>query len=199
MTAPYNPLEKGNLGRSVAEALLVQDPVRIDKLETFEGAGIYAIYYVGDFKPYEEISARNRDGRFEAPIYVGEAVPPGSRKGRMGLDGKPNKSLYGRLRQHAGSISKSANLNVEDFYCRYLIVDEIWISLGEALLIAQYSPIWNHLVDGFGNHTPGQRRFQQERSRWDTLHPGRDWAEKCQPRNETAAQIKKELSAFLKS
>ena len=198
MTFPYNPLEKGNLGRSVAEALLVQDPVRIDELKTFEGAGIYAIYYVGAFKPYEEISARNKNGRFEAPIYVGEAVPPGSRKGRMGLDDKPNKSLYSRLGQHAGSISKSANLKIEDFYCRYLIVDEIWISLGEALLIAQYSPIWNQLIDGFGNHTPGRGRFQQERSRWDTLHPGRDWAEKCQPRKETAAQIKRELSAFLR-
>ena len=156
MTIPYNPLEKGNLGRTVAEALLVQDPVRIDELKTFEGAGIYAIYYVGDFKPYESISARNKNGRFEAPIYVGEAVPPGSRKGRMGLDDKPNRSLSSRLRQHAGSIGKSANLNIEDFYCRYLIVDEIWISLGEALLIARYSPIWNHLIDGFGNHTPGR-------------------------------------------
>lgn len=33
--------------------------------------------------------------------------------------------------------------------------------------------------DGFGNHTPGAGRFQQAKSDWYVLHPGREWAERC--------------------
>ncbi len=42
---------------------------------SLDGAGIYAIYYVGDFPSYAPVAERNHDGRFEAPIYVGKAIP----------------------------------------------------------------------------------------------------------------------------
>jgi hypothetical protein len=69
------------------------------------------------------------------------------------------------------------------------VVDDVWIPLGESLLIQRHRPIWNSLIDGFGNHTPGKGRFEGARPAWDTLHPGRHWAEKCGPSKLTEAQI----------
>jgi len=192
-TEPYNPLDKKHIGESVADALLKSTPVLLDGIESFAGAGIYAIYYTGDFPAYAQISESNQGGLYNAPIYVGKAVPPGARKGNFGVDGDPGPALIKRLKEHAKSISEAKNLNIDDFTCRFLVVDDIWIPLGESLLIAKFSPIWNKLVDGFGNHTPGAGRFKQMRSRWDVLHPGRDWAEKCKKRPETAEQISVEI------
>ena len=190
---PYNPLDKNNLGASVAEALLERDKNAMENIEPFIGAGIYAIYYVGDREPYQILGVN------EIPIYVGKAVPPGARKGNFGLNTDPGQALYKRLKEHAESIRQASNLDIKNFQCRYLVVDDIWIPLGEALLIAKFSPIWNKVVDGFGNHDPGKGRYQQFRSRWDTLHPGRSWAHKCQEREETAEQIEKEIVAYLET
>ena len=49
----------------------------------------------------------------------------------------------------------------------------------ESALIREYGPLWNTLVDGFGNHTPGKGRWDQAKSEWDVIHPGRAWPEKC--------------------
>jgi hypothetical protein len=57
--------------------------------------------------------------------------------------------------------------------------------------------VWNRVLDGFGNHTPGAGRFKQQRSRWDTLHPGRSWAEKCAPNNVPLETINELVEAFL--
>jgi hypothetical protein len=48
----------------------------------------------------------------------------------------------------------------------------------EASLIRRYKPLWNMVVDGFGNHDPGSGRYNQAKSEWDVLHPGRIWAER---------------------
>lgn len=197
--APYNPLDKQNLGISVAEALLARKAVSLGKVGRSKGAGIYALYYSGDFPAYEEIAKRNREGKFSAPIYVGKAVPPGARKGGIGLGDDPGFALAGRLREHADSIRAAENLNIEDFHCRYLVVEDIWIPLGESLLIARLAPLWNRLIDGYGNHDPGKGRYNQLRSRWDVLHPGRPWALKCQARDETAEQIQAEVVEYLRS
>jgi len=190
---PYNPLDKNNLGASVADALLERGEIPLENIEQFIGAGLYAIYYAGGFKPYQLL------GINRIPIYVGKAVPPGARKGNFGLNTDPGQALYKRLKEHGESIKQASNLDIENFHCRYLVVDDIWIPLGEALLIAKFSPIWNKVVDGFGNHDPGKGRYQQLRSRWDTLHPGRSWSHKCQERGETAEQIGSELIAYLES
>ncbi len=168
-------------------------------LSRFDGAGIYALYYSGSFAAYASIAGRNREGRAEVPIYVGKAVSPGARKGNFGLDPGAGPYLHGRLMEHAESIRLATNLDLDDFRCRYLVVDDIWIPLGEALLIAKFSPIWNRLIDGFGNHNPGKGRYDGARPRWDTLHPGRQWAMKCQERLETAEQIAQEVEAHLRS
>lgn len=190
---PYNPLDKNNLGASVADALLERSKVSLEDVEQFIGAGIYAIYYTGGFTPYRPLVTNG------IPIYVGKAVPPGAHKGNFGLDTDPGQALFKRLKEHAESIRRASNLDIKDFQCRYLVVDDIWIPLGEALLIAKFAPIWNKIIDGFGNHDPGKGRYQQLRSRWDTLHPGRSWAHKCQERGETSEQIEGELIAYLES
>ena len=203
MTEPFNPLEKKNLAASVAEALLECTPHPLGSLPSFTGAGIYAIYFVGaateEFDAYEPESARNRDNQFEWPIYVGKAIPQGARKGKANQSGKPGRELYDRLRDHAKSVIAATNLDIGDFYCRYLVVDDIWIPLGENLLISKFSPIWNRLIDGFGNHTPGSGRFEGMRPRWDVLHPGRAWADKCKPRLETRETIVSEVKTYLVS
>jgi hypothetical protein len=195
---PFNPLAKRHLGESVGQAMLRQAVVPLRDLSAFDGAGIYAIYYTGSFQGYEVIAEKNRNQRFSVPIYVGKAVPKGARKG-SDLEATPGKVLYNRLKQHAKSIEEASNLDIADFHCRYLIVDDIWIPLGESLLIAKFDPLWNKLIDGFGNHDPGKGRHAGLRPRWDVLHPGRPWADHCQARDETAEQIISEACDYLRN
>lgn len=175
---PYNPLDKKNLGVSVADAMLQQPVSPLPPSAKFVGAGIYAIYYVGRYSHYAPIVQANRDDRWERPIYVGKAIPKGGRKGGLGLDAPVGTVLYNRLAEHAKSITEVENLEISQFFCRYLVVDDIWIPLGESLLIETFKPLWNIVVDGFGNHDPGGGRKDSQRSSWDMLHPGRSWAGK---------------------
>lgn len=195
---PFNPLDKRHLGESVGQAMLRQPVTSLGNQEVFDGAGIYAIYYTGDFHGYEAIAERNTMKRFKVPIYVGKAVPKGARKGGD-MEAIPGKVLFSRLKQHAKSIEEATNLDLADFHCRYLIVDDIWIPLGESLLIAKFDPLWNKLIDGFGNHDPGKGRHAGLRPRWDVLHPGRHWAERCQLREESAEQILREARDYLRN
>jgi hypothetical protein len=162
--------------------------------ENFDGAGIYAIYYSGDFAPYGPIA--NKKGRSGRPIYVGKAVPPGARKGGFGLGADPRNALVKRLREHAKSIQETKSLKVSDFLCQYLVCDDIWIPLGEALLIERFHPPWNILIEGFGIHTPGKGRNKQVRSKWDTLHPGRKLASDLPANPMSARAIIKLISDF---
>jgi hypothetical protein len=194
---PFNPLDKRNLGISVAEALAQQPWNPLPPTAAFVGAGIYAIYYVGDFPLYEPIARANKESRFLQPIYVGKAVPTGARKGGEELDAPTGMALSKRLAEHAASIEQTASLRLMDFFCRYLTVDDIWIPLGETLMIQKFEPLWNLVIDGFGNHDPGSGRYGGECTRWDTLHPGRSWAVKCKPNRRAAADIEAEARAFL--
>lgn len=171
---PFNPLDKKNLGESATRAMLQTEVVPLPP-QAFLGAGIYAIYYTGNFPLYSEISKRNKDGKFALPIYVGKAIPAGGRKGRIDYSAQGNP-LYKRLCEHAESIKSASNLDINDFYCRYLVVDDIWIPLAETLLISMFSPLWNQEIDGFGNHDPGKGRYAQSPSPWDIVHSGREWA-----------------------
>ena len=193
---PYNPLEKVNLGRSVADALLQRTPKKLSELAPFHGAGIYAIYYSGDFPAYQKLSQINATQGPTVPIYVGKAIPEGGRKGGSPLAEKLTRALYRRLVEHAESI-QSTELKIEDFVCRYLVVDDIWIPLGESLLITEFSPLWNVFLEGFGNHDPGQGRYKGLAPKWDVLHPGRAWAKKCAKRPQTSAQIASEAQSWL--
>lgn len=195
----FNPLDDKNLAASIAEALLSRRTHPLGDLPEFLGAGVYTIYYSGDFPPYEELAKRNRNGIATAPIYIGKAVPPGSRKGAELVTEVLGKDLFNRLCEHADSIRAASNLRIEHFSCRFLVVKGVYIPLGEALLIARYSPLWNFLVDGFGNHDPGAGRYKGKRPRWDVLHPGRAWAMKCAERPETQQEIARDAETYLRN
>ena len=171
----YDPLDYGNLTMNLVRVLMTQRPKPLPLTERFNGPGVYALFYDGDYGPYEGIRSPSAD----QPIYVGKAVPPGARKGKTEID-TSSAALYTRLRQHVGSIKAVRNLRIEDFRCRYLVVVPLWITMAERLLIEHHQPCWNVCLEGFGLHDPGRKRSEGERSWWDTLHPGRLWAEKLQ-------------------
>lgn len=177
-----------NLAGSIEREVLSRPCVPLPP-PPFEGAGSYAIYYSGDFPAYAPISSPE----CERPIYVGKAVPPGGRRGGF-LIAPPGRVLSRRLHEHAESIQQAENLDLRDFQCRYLVVEDIWIPLGEALLISHFQPVWNRVVDGFGKHPSGAGRRAGRRSSWDELHPGRPWAALEQPtrlsRNEILERIR---------
>ncbi len=195
----FNPLDKKNLGISVADAVIDEPLESLATLEPFEGAGIYALYYSGDFELYADmVSFCGREG-IEWPIYVGKAIPPGSRTGQFGLDPDPKQALYKRLCEHRSSINAASNLAVEDFGVRALLVDDIWIPLGEALLISRFCPPWNTCVQGFGIHHPGGGRAGQAPSEWDVLHPGRSWVKSltgvAAPTPEILSRLQEHIAA----
>lgn len=176
-STPYNPLSKRNLAASIAARLLNQEPRELP-VPSFTGAGLYVLYYLGPFAPYRKIAELNKGNHMRQPIYVGKAIPKGGRKGLEGFDVPHGDVLYKRLKEHSDSIRAARNLKPQDFRCRWLVVDEVFIPLAESLLINHYAPLWNAIVDGFGNHPPGSGRALGKKPIWDVIHPGRGWAEK---------------------
>ena len=81
--------------------------------------------------------------------------------------------------------------------CRFLSVDDIWIPLTESLLIERFKPVWNRVLDGFGNHDPGKGRHRGRMPLWDCLHPGRAWAERLQPCAFTAEELEQRVREYL--
>ena len=198
LTRSYNPLAKENLGVSVRDALLEQKPLPLPP-GNITGAGIYAIYYTGSFKQYARVADQNNGGKFPCPIYVGKAVPKGSRKGGIVKNPEKSTALANRLKHHADSIEAAENLRLKDFFFRCLVVDDIWIPLGETFMIERFQPVWNKVVEGFGIKTPGKRRKDQYTSLWDTIHPGRKFVSKLglPPHPKGAAEILKEIAEYL--
>jgi hypothetical protein len=193
---PFNPLAKGQLALSVADALLAAELHPLPPVNRFPGAGVYAIYYIGRLPAYSPLVDHNKTLATPAPIYVGKAIPSGGRKGGMDFEAALGHSLFNRLSEHADSIAEASNLEIADFRCRHLVVDDIWIPLGESMLIDRFRPLWNLLIDGFGNHDPGSGRYQQRESPWDVLHPGRTWAKRLQPCARSKEQIEAEIREF---
>jgi hypothetical protein len=148
----------------------------------FLGSGIYALYFTGKAEPYSIYAELNRLA-YDFPIYAGKAVPKGWRQSRsVDTNEKQAAELYTRLCEHTRNISAVTNLSLNDFTCRFMILEGAssdMIGSLEASLIKWKKPLWNSYLDGFGNHTPGSGRFAQARSDWDVVHPGRPWAEKC--------------------
>ena len=180
----FNPLSIDELGKSAVRALMGYPSDTLPPEEAFSGAGVYTIHYSGAFKAYANLG--------DDPIYVGKADMPGRRQGMARASSRGVASwrvLYRRLAEHSRSIDSAANLTLADFACRWLVLDPIWIGLTEQLLISEYRPIWNVVVDGFGHHDQGRTRRNQQRSRWDTVHSGREWANHYRPNRDTAESI----------
>lgn len=207
MSKPFDPREHTYKNEAFAE--LVKDAVRffngtpVHPLElntTFEGAGVYSLYYTGNLGIYKKYADLNRLA-YNYPIYVGKAVPRGWRTARCksGQNRRGNE-LYTRLKEHKRSIEKGNDLLITDFACRFVIFENEsvnMISTIESTLITLNRPLWNSVIDGFGNHTPGAGRFQQAKSDWDVVHYGREWANKCSGVARDQECILNDIAIFL--
>ena len=189
--------------RSVVEEaaeFFAQTPLQILPPSTrFVGGGVYALYYLGDYELYRDLSSLNRKV-CNHPIYVGKAVPPGWRTGR--ITSSSTTELYQRLREHTRSLQQTQNLQSNDFQCRFIILNEVESDLigpVEAALIRSYQPLWNMVVDGFGNHDPGKGRYNQAKSEWDVLHPGRVWAERLRGTAPELTEIAAKVAVHFKN
>lgn len=192
--------------QSDAFAEIIKDTIRffngtpVHKLPppvNFIGVGVYALYYIGNSPLYKHLYEINRIN-FIQPIYVGKAVPRGWRQARLQ---QSNNELFARLCEHQNSIIQARNLSLSDFRCRFMILEDAaadMIGTVEASLIRQYLPIWNCCIDGFGNHDPGSGRYDQAKSDWDILHPGRIWANRLRGTHLPLADIKAKALAYYK-
>ena len=144
----------------LAQGLLQKGPYSLVNMPSFEGNGIYAIYYHGDESLYEPL----RSPGSTCPIYIGKAAQCGIRS-----------ALAVRLRDHIQSI-RATNIGVENLSFRFVCLPPNLIEFAESNLISTYQPLWNVCLLGFGRRV-GQRessaRPEQYVSRWDTLHSGR--------------------------
>lgn len=162
--------------------------------EKFAGGGVYALYYTGDFPLYSKVYKQNSD----LPIYVGKAVLPGWRQGR-GATKESSPALYRRLNEHTRSIEAATNLEVSDFTCKFVVLmgqEADLISTVEAAITRRYNPLWNSHIDGFGNHDPGKGRYEQAKSEWDVLHPGRIWADRLNGAPPSSNKIEEKIGTY---
>ncbi len=168
--------------------------------ERFHGTGVYAIYCTaktGSYKSFHEINRTS----YNIPIYVGKAVPKGWRQYRSSNSTESfSYELNNRIREHGRSLEQGAGLMPSDFQCRFMILEGAesdLIGTVEAALIRSYKPIWNSLIDGFGNHDPGSGRYEQAMSDWDVCHPGRSWAKKCKGKHSNKGKLLKDIESFM--
>lgn len=168
--------------------------------EVFSGAGVYALYYIGRKGLYAKFGETINRTSYSVPIYVGKAVPPGWRQSRTRSNSVQSSSLYNRMKQHVKSIGETRNLSTDDFACRFMIFEgdsQNMIAAVEAAIIAEKSPIWNSVIDGFGNHDPGAMRKSGRLSAWDALHPGRVWTERLSGESPDIKELKRRITDYL--
>lgn len=184
------------MGRFTAAALLIQPRHPLAEVERFYGAGVYALYYNGNFFAYEKISGK------ETPLYAGKADPKVSHAENPTEQGD---SLSRRINEHRKSIqlvSGEGGISLEDFEVRYLVTASGFQVTAENFLINYFKPIWNKetkICFGIGKHGDDANTRKNKKSPWDTLHPGRKWAlasEELKTPEEIAADISDHLDAF---
>jgi hypothetical protein len=168
--------------------------------EKFSGTGVYALYYIGKNPLYAKYSELNRLA-YNSAIYVGKAVPEGWRQGRISGNAlKPSWKLFSRLSEHSRSVNAVSGISSKDFMCRFVIFENAgsdMIGTIEAALIKLNQPLWNSMLAGFGNHTPGMGRFEQRKSVWDVIHPGRSFAARCKGPSESRGAILANVKKYL--
>lgn len=181
VVSAWNPLEELGITRRELNRTIIEEFEEHSGRELpepynpFAGCGVYGLYYFGDYEHYQPIANDKWD--YDLPIYVGKAVPSGSRKGGAHLESSAGRGIYNRLLDHRKTIEAADNLDINDFRVKYLVTSSIWIRYCEQTLISYYKPWWNRYIDGFGLHDVGSGRAGSERSMWDTLHPGRAWVD----------------------
>jgi Eco29kI restriction endonuclease len=192
----FDPTQPATAGRIVALTLVAQQRYPLALVPQFYGAGIYAIYFkggAGTFSPYYPLSGTDH------PIYIGKVDPlDSSAKDAVGQGAK----LAARLREHARTIEKvNTTLNIDDFECRFLIVQTGFQKPAEDYLIRFFKPLWNSEIGicyGMSKHGDDAATRGNGRSPWHTLHPGIKWADnELLTDQKPASQIEKEIADHL--
>jgi hypothetical protein len=188
-SAIFDPTNPKIIGRFISLALVAQPRDKLAAVERFYGSGVYAIYYRGDFPPYKPIA------KTETPIYVGKAGPALMNARTPIAQGE---RLARRLADHRKNISKAVTtISIDDFECRFLLVQSGYETAAEDYLIYLFKPIWNNetgILYGLGKHGDAATTRQNKRSPWDTLHPGRTWAGKTVADARPKARIMSDLA-----
>ena len=181
----FDPLAVENVGVTLAVEILEQ-PLRAMPPETpFSGAGVYALYYSGSHEAYSTL--RELDGgRYKYPIYIGKAAGESAKQG-FNPHSSNKRKLYDRIADHAKSIEEVENLNLDDFQCRYLVLNDAYIALAESVMIRLFRPPWNGM--SFGSKVVGKFREGGTPGLWDALHPGRRGRPGGPERADAAAQL----------
>ena len=190
----FDPCDSKNIQYFSIFALLSQTIIPLNSINPFCGSGIYAIYYKGNYSLYNKIS------NTETPIYIGKSSPLSI---SLNSNDKKNFYLMKRLEEHKKNISKAeSTLNINDFYCRWILVKSGWESILESYMINFFNPIWNKetkLIFGFGKHGDSTKTRLNKRSPWDTLHPSREWASDTKLKDKkTISQIENEVNQHFK-
>lgn len=197
----YDPLLCENLGDSIAQAFKQSPVAPLAQLPQFNGVGIYALYYKGDFPPYQPLGDANRQKDDSWAIYVGRKEAENVREGdsqQQTVTEQTNQDPWGRIKSHRESISQAENLELDDFSIKFLALAPVWVPLAEVISIRDNTPVWNTILDGFGCHASGRGRGTLQRSKWDTLHPGRPWAAKLRENPVSREQLEDEALTFLR-
>jgi len=169
ITAPFDPLSLENVGVTLAVETLEQ-PLQPLPPPRFPGAGVYVIYYGGTHPAYEPLRALEAEnGSWKYPVYVGSALRENAKQGFQ-PQSTTERRIYDRILVHARSI-RQASLDLADFRCRYLVLNDAHVTLAESVLITTLRPAWNGM--GLGSNGVGGPRMAGEGSLWDSLHPGR--------------------------
>lgn len=164
--AYYDPMDTEHVTAAICQELERQPLIPLDPLVgRFGGSGLYAIYYDGQSVPlYRPLAGR------KIPIYVGQAL---SHNSATGVAVKEPRPLWGRVRDHHASVD-GCDLPAVEFGVRLLRLPDVHADLGENGLRVFYKPVWNAILTGFGSHEQGSTTRQGARSKWDTVHPGRN-------------------------
>ena len=182
----FDPSEPRLIGHFVALALISQERYSLGSITPFYGSGIYAIYYRGPADIYAPISGT------ETPIYVGKADPPTGAKTVV----EQGTRLFSRLNEHRKNIGKVRGIEIQDFECRALAVQSGYQAAAENHLIRLFRPIWNNetkILFGIGKHGDAAATRANNKSPWDTIHPGRAWAA-GNPEEKSADDIRAEVA-----
>ncbi len=168
----------------------------------FLGSGVYALYCIARKGLYSKFGDEVNRTAYSVPIYVGKAVPQGWRQSRVIESEKQGSGspLFSRLSQHAKNVDLVASLDVSDFACRFVIFEGDAISMipaVEATIIAEHNPLWNSVIDGFGNHDPGVRRKTGRITQWDALHAGRPWASRMTGEKPDCKALKRRVKDYM--
>lgn len=188
----FDPTDPNTAGRVVALTLVAQARHPVAAIPEFYGAGVYAIYFRGNFAPYAPLAGTDH------PIYVGKADPDNQTAKDAVSQGT---KLSGRLNEHAKSIRKATTtLSIDDFECRFLIVQTGFQKSAEDYLINFFKPIWNSetkICFGLGKHGDSSETRGNKRSPWDTIHPGREWAAASTDNQKSPELILQQIAAHL--